>query len=89
MVRFSHQIASSSVQKCAVRCLSYVLVSATYVFLLSALRQDRTGALNESVISEIVQWHNQKQGAGVRGSRLKLGVLAGTSIDSHNIHSVA
>merc|ERR1740117_1015091 len=40
-----------------------------------------SGALNESVISEIVQWHNQKQGAGVRGSRLKLGVLAGAGGD--------
>ena len=36
VVQFSHQITSSSVQKCAVRCLSYMHVPATCVFLLRA-----------------------------------------------------
>ena len=40
-----------------------------------------SGALDDTTIHEIVAWHQTQQGSGVRGSRLKLGVLAGCSLD--------
>jgi hypothetical protein len=36
-----------------------------------------SGALEPETVREIVAWHQTQQGGGVRGSRLKLGVLAG------------
>jgi hypothetical protein len=36
-----------------------------------------SGALDVATVREIVAWHQTEQGSGVRGSRLKLGVLAG------------
>ena len=40
-----------------------------------------SGALDNSTIREILLWHQTQQGHGVRGSRLKLGVLAGCGLD--------
>ena len=36
-----------------------------------------SGALEAPVISEILAWHQTQSGSGVRGSRLKLGVVSG------------
>jgi len=43
-----------------------------------------SGALGGGVCGEILAWHRTQQGAGVRGSRLKMGVLAGAGSDVSN-----
>ena len=40
-----------------------------------------SGALDASIIRDILVWHQTTQGSGVRGSRLKLGVLSGCGGD--------
>ena len=40
-----------------------------------------SGALSNDTLLEILHWHQTQQGAGVRGSRLKLGVLSGCGGD--------
>lgn len=40
-----------------------------------------SGAIEIELIPELLAWHQTEQGAGVRGSRLKLGVLAGCGGD--------
>ena len=42
-----------------------------------------SGALTNATLLEILEWHQTQQGAGVRGSRLKLGVLSGCGGDVH------
>ena len=40
-----------------------------------------SGALESSTVASILEWHQRAQGSGVRGSRLKLGVLSGCGGD--------
>ena len=40
-----------------------------------------SGAIEEGTIAEILAWHQTERGSGVRGSRLKLGVLSGCGGD--------
>jgi len=40
-----------------------------------------SGAIREQDIEEILTWHQTEQGSGVKGSRLKLGVLSGCGGD--------
>ena len=40
-----------------------------------------SGILNASLVSELLDWHRTEQGTDVKGSRLKLGVLAGAGGD--------
>ena len=40
-----------------------------------------SGALERTTVAEILEWHQTAQGSGVRGSRLKLGILAGCGGD--------
>ena len=40
-----------------------------------------SGALNSSIVAELLDWHRTQQGTAVKGSRLKLGVLAGAGGD--------
>ena len=42
-----------------------------------------SGALDNDTLLEILHWHQTQQGAGVHGSRLKLGVLSGCGGDVH------
>ena len=42
-----------------------------------------SGAIEPAVILELLAWHQTQQGQGVRGSRLKLGVLSGCGGDVH------
>ena len=42
-----------------------------------------SGALKPAVTAEILAWHQTQQGSGVKGSRLKLGVLSGCGGDVH------
>ena len=40
-----------------------------------------SGALEPATITAILEWHQRAQGSGVKGSRLKLGVLSGCGGD--------
>ena len=40
-----------------------------------------SGALTDDTMLDILHWHQTQQGTGVRGSRLKLGVLSGCGSD--------
>ena len=40
-----------------------------------------SGAIEPAVTAEILAWHQTQQGPGVKGSRLKLGVLSGCGGD--------
>ena len=42
-----------------------------------------SGAIEPAVTAEILAWHQTQQGSGVKGSRLKLGVLSGCGGDVH------
>ena len=47
-----------------------------------------SGAIEPRVTAQILAWHQTQQGSGVRGSRLKLGVLAGCGGDvSCGVHA--
>lgn len=42
-----------------------------------------SGAIDDNITAELLEWHQTKQGNGVAGSRLKMGILSGCGGDVH------
>ena len=61
---------------------SHMHTMFTLTFVFTNTRGPRySGAIQPEVTAEILAWHQTRQGSGVKGSRLKLGVLAGCGGD--------